>query len=212
MPLLCFGRGGRLQGIVTELDGGVKGDVFPGKERICPDIVTGLKDRQPMSVYLASIVSLVLAALSLGPSYAHVLESLPRLTVWSRELWRDATVFHRQFEWFARIGAPVDVAAIVAAFVLAYLLYDQRATFWLVVAGAAFLAAGLAAWLALVAPANAVLATWRPGSIPSNFDVIRRRWEIGHMVVAALKLCGLVFLCMAVASSPSSEIMLVSPE
>ena len=171
----------------------MKGDVFPGEERICPHIVTGLKDRQPMSVYLASIVSLV-------------------LTVWSRELWRDATVFHRQFEWFARIGAPVDVAAIVAAFVLAYLLYDQRATFWLVIAGAAFLAAGLAAWLALVAPANAVLATWRPGSIPSNFDVIRRRWEIGHMVVAALKLCGLVFLCMAVASSPSSEIMLVSPE
>ena len=118
----------------------MKGPVL-GRERIRPDIVTGLKDRQPMSVYLASIVSLVLAALSLGPSYAHVLESLPRLTVWSREL-RETTVFRRQFEWFARIGAPVDVAAIAAASALAILLYDQRATFWLVVAGAAFLAAG----------------------------------------------------------------------
>jgi len=189
----------------------VKGPVL-GKERIRPDIVTGLKDRPPMSVYLASIVSLVLAALSLGPSYAHVLESLPRLTVWSRELWRDATVFHRQFEWFARIGAPVDVAAIAAAFTLAFLLYDQRATFWLVVAAAAFLAAGLAAWLALVAPANTVLATWQPGPIPSGFDAIRRRWEIGHMVVAALKLCGFVLLCMAAASPSSGEVTLTSPE
>jgi hypothetical protein len=68
-----------------------------------------------MAVFLASIVSLVLAALSLGPSYAHVLEALPRLTVWPAELWRDATVFHRQFEWYALIGAPVDIAAIIAA-------------------------------------------------------------------------------------------------
>ena len=62
------------------------------------------------------------------------------------------------------------------------------------VAGAACLAAGLAAWFGFVAPANAVLATWQPGPIPADFDVIRMRWEIGHMIVAAFKLFGVVSL------------------
>ena len=163
-----------------------------------------------MLVYFASVVSLVLAALSLGPSYAHVLEALPRLTVWPAELWRDATVFHRQFEWYALVGAPVDVAAIIAAVVLVFLIRDRKPTFRLTVAGAACLAAGLAAWFGLVAPANAVLATWRPGSIPSDFDAIRTRWETGHMVVAAFKLCGLVLLCLAVAGPSLNHVRLTS--
>ena len=157
-----------------------------------------------MAVYLASVVSIVLAALSLGPSYAHVLEAPPRLAVWPAELWRDAMVFHRQFEWFALIGAPVDVAAIIAAVALAFVVRDRKPTFRLVISAAAFLAAALAAWFGLVAPANAVLATWKPGPIPSDFDAIRLRWETGHMVVAALKFCGLVLLCMAIAG-PSSH-------
>ena len=157
-----------------------------------------------MAAYIASVISLVLAALSLGPSYAHVLEALPRLTVWPAELWRDTTVFHRQFEWYALIGAPVDVAAIIAAFMFAFLARDRRSLFWLAVAGATCLAAALAAWFALVAPANAVLATWQPGPIPPDFDVIRTRWETGHMAVAAVKFCGFVLLCLA-ATVPSSD-------
>ena len=164
-----------------------------------------------MAVYLATIASLVLAALSLGPSYAHVLEALPRLTVWPAELWRDTTVFHRQFEWYALIGAPIDVAAIIAAVTLAFLVRDLRPTFRLAVAGAACLAVGLAAWFALVAPANAVLATWQPGPIPPDFDVIRMRWETGHMVVAAFKLCGFVLLCLAVAGPSLNDVKLMSP-
>jgi hypothetical protein len=163
-----------------------------------------------MAVFLASIVSLVLAALSLGPSYAHVLEALPRLTVWPAELWRDATVFHRQFEWYALIGAPVDIAAIIAAVALAFLVRDRKPMFRPAVAGAACLAAGLAAWFGFVAPANAVLATWQPGPIPADFDVIRMRWEIGHMIVAAFKLFGVVMLCVAVARPALNDAKLTS--
>ena len=116
-------------------------------------------------------------------------------------------MFHRHFEWFALIGAPVDIAAIVAAFALAFLVRDRPATYLLVVApGAAFMATALAAWFGIVAPANAVLATWKPGPIPPDFDIVRIRWESGHMVVAALKFCGLVLLCLGVAGqSPGNE-------
>lgn len=36
--------------------------------------------------YLTGFATLLFTALSLGPSFAHVLEALPRLTVWSPEL------------------------------------------------------------------------------------------------------------------------------
>lgn len=127
------------------------------------------------------------------------------------QLWRDATVFHRQFEWFALIGAPMDVAAIIAAIALAYLLHDRKPTFWLAVAGAICLAAGLAAWFGLVAPANAVLATWKPGPIPPDFDIIRTRWETGHMAVAALKLGGFVLLSLAACSQSSGKVRSAPP-
>ena len=39
-------------------------------------------------------LALLLAALSLGASYAHVLEAPPRLNDWPPELWREAADAH----------------------------------------------------------------------------------------------------------------------
>lgn len=143
-----------------------------------------------MVVYFTGLVSLLLAALSLGPSFAHVLEAPLRLFVWAPELWREATVFNGQFALFAKVGGPLDVTTILAACFLSYLLANERPAFWFALAGAAFFAGGLAAWFTLVAPANAILATWKPGPIPPDFEAIRLRWETGHMAVAALKVLG----------------------
>ena len=62
-----------------------------------------------MRLLITKTVALVIAALSLAPSFAHALESYPRLMIWSPELWRDATVFNAQFWLFAVIGAPIDI-------------------------------------------------------------------------------------------------------
>ncbi|AFL49815.1 hypothetical protein ABIE78_004405 [Sinorhizobium fredii] len=150
-----------------------------------------------MVLYLTAFASLLLSALSLGPSFAHVLEAPPRLTVWSPELWREATVFNGQFALFAKVGAPLDVGSILIAFLLTYLLANERPAFWFALGGAVLLAAGLAAWFTIVAPANAILATWKPGPIPPDFAAVRLRWEAGHMTVAAAKLIGFVFICVA---------------
>ncbi|TCS09123.1 DUF1772 domain-containing protein [Rhizobium sp. BK418] len=153
-----------------------------GKERFIPGL---------------GIATLFLAALSLGPSYAHVLEAGPRLAVWSPELWREATVFNGQFEYFALIGAPVDVAAILCSVLLAFLLYDERPAFALALCGTALFAAALTAWFVLVAPMNAILSLWTAGPLPPDFEAVRHRWETGHMVVAALKGFGFLFLTAA---------------
>ena len=62
-----------------------------------------------MRLLYRSLFVLTLAALSLGPSFAHVLEAPPRLTIWSPELWREATVFNGQFQLFATIGGPLRI-------------------------------------------------------------------------------------------------------
>ena len=150
-------------------------------------------------------VCIVVAALSLGPSFAHVLEAVPRLTVWPPELWRQATVFHAQFEWFAVAGATFDTSVIPLLAILAFLLRRERYSFRLAVAATFFYAAALATWFAWVGPANAILATWKPGPVPADFFAVRDRWETGHMVVAGLKFLGFLVLIAATLNAGRSR-------
>ena len=142
-----------------------------------------------------SVLTAFVAALSLGPSFAHVLESLPRLTKWSPALWRETTVFNAQFLLFLLIGAPLDIAAILCPAVLAWMLRGEPRAFWFVLAASLLYALALVLWTVLVRPANGVLATWAPGPIPGNFETTRLRWETGHMAVTAAKALGFISLC-----------------
>ena len=65
----------------------------------------------------------------------------------------------------------------------------------------ALFALALLAWAAIVSPANAVMATWTPGPLPSSFHSIQHRWEIGHMLVASLKLLGFAATSLSVLLS-----------
>ena len=151
-------------------------------------------------LYLWSLLAAAVAALSLGPSFAHVLEAVPRLMVWSPELWREATVFNAQFEYFAIVGAPLDVGVIIVLAVLTFLLRRRKRAFRLVLAATLLYAAALATWFLWVAPANAVLATWTQGPVPADFAAVRDRWEAGHMAVAVWKLLGFVALACGLLS------------
>jgi hypothetical protein len=152
-----------------------------------------------MRLLVVKIIALVVAALSLAPSYAHALESYPRLIIWSPELWRDATVFNAQFWLFAVIGAPIDILAIVVPAGLTILLRGKRPQFILALAATLCFALGLVLWFAIVAAANGVLATWTPGPVPADFDAVRRQWEFGHLTIAGVKLIAFVLLALACA-------------
>jgi hypothetical protein len=157
-------------------------------------------------LFLWSLLSVVIAALSLGPSFAHVLEAVPRLTVWSPELWREATVFNAQFEYFAIVGAPLDVGAVIVLAILAYLVRRERRVFRLVLAAVLLCAAALATWFLWVAPANAVLASWTRGPVPPDFNTVRDSWETGHMAVAAFKFIGFIALACALLPARHGEL------
>ena len=134
-------------------------------------------------VTACAVVAVVIAALSLGLSFAHVLEAPPRLNIWPPELWRETTVFNGQFKFFAVLGGPLDVAAVL-----------------LFAAAALFYAVALALWFGLVAPANAIMATWTPGPVPADFHAVQLRWETGHMAMATAKLIGFVFAALALVA------------
>lgn len=142
--------------------------------------------------------SLILAALSLGLSFAHALEAPPRLRVWPPAFWREATVFKGQYRWFGAVGGPVEAAAV--ALVGAVAAVDWPAGPWRISLAAALLfLVALGIWLTVVRPANAVMAGWTPGAALADVEPVRRRWESGHIIMAALKLVG--FACLAVRAS-----------
>ncbi|MBJ6128307.1 DUF1772 domain-containing protein [Microvirga splendida] len=159
---------------------------------------------------ILSLLVLTVSALSLGPSFAHVLEAPPRLAIWSPELWREATVFNGQFRLFAFIGGPLDISAILGTAFLAYMLRSERQRFRLALAGCLLFALSLAVWFAWVAPANSILATWEPGPIPEDFQSVRNRWETGHMAVAGFKLLGFMVTALSVIT-PSRGALPATP-
>jgi hypothetical protein len=154
-----------------------------------------------MAVLIWRFAALVVAALSLGPSFAHALEAPPRLALWSPELWRQATVFTGQFALFRSVGGPLDVAVIPLLAGVTFLARRDRRACGFAVAATLLFAAALAAWFALVAPANTVLATWTPGPVPADFAAVRDRWESGHVVIAAFKLAGFSALALSVLAT-----------
>ena len=129
--------------------------------------------QRSLLVTACAVVAVVIAALSLGLSFAHVLEAPPRLNIWPPELWRETTVFNGQFKFFAVLGGPLDVAAVLAPAALAFALRGTRQTSLLFAAAALFYAVALALWFGLVAPANAIMATWTPGPVPADFHAVQ---------------------------------------
>ncbi len=103
------------------------------------------------SAVVSSFFAILVMALSLGPSFAHLLEAPPRLTAWPPELWREATVFHGQFAYFAIVGAPLDVGAIVLGAIMTVVVRRRRPAFRLAMAGTILFAVSLATWISVVA-------------------------------------------------------------
>lgn len=146
-------------------------------------------------LFVVRIATLMLAALSLGLSFAHLLEAPPRLH-WAPDLWIAATVFGAQFALFGTLGAVIDVAAVAAALYLAR-VSRGRAGGEFALGGALLLGLGLIAWLGIVFPANQAMAGWTPAYAPDNFEAVRSRWETGHALIAGLKLTAFVSLLIS---------------
>ena len=155
-----------------------------------------------MGLRVARFAALLLAALSLTMTSAHVLE-LPQKMQYSAELY--ATVNGTLYRQFAIVGGVYTIAAIVAAAVLAVLARRHGAGFGWALAGALCLATAFVMWLAIVAPVNARIAAAlgaAPETVPALWMELRPRWEYGHAAGFVVQLAGLCALILSALAGP----------
>ncbi|MGF1595129.1 MAG: hypothetical protein ACFCUW_17750 [Kiloniellaceae bacterium] len=124
-------------------------------------------------------IALVLTALALVPSGAHLLE-LPGKIGLSQD---DYFVVQEIYRGWALFGF-VLVGAITATFVLAVLLYGSRTPFVLACAAFLLITTTLAVFYLGAFPANQATGNWTV--VPDNWRALRSQWEFGHATAAVL--------------------------
>jgi hypothetical protein len=143
-------------------------------------------------------LTLVLAALALTMTSAHVLE-LPQKMQYDAQLY--SAVNTTLYRYFATIGGVYSLGSIVAAGVLAFLVRQHQATFLWTLAAAALFVLWFISWLTFVAPVNAQVATAlqsAPETVPALWMQLRARWEYGHAAGFVLQLLGFCALVISV--------------
>ena len=165
-----------------------------------------------MPLLLWRLLTLLLVALSMALSFCHLMEMPVRLS-WEPILWMETTNFGGLYYLFGSVGAVIDVAAILAAAILCFLVRRKLPSFYFTVVGAALMAIGLAVWFTFVAPMNAIMATWAPGSIPTEFIPVHNQWEYSHAVIALIKIGGLsaIFISVLADTRPFERLQAQKP-
>ena len=142
-------------------------------------------------------ITIVLSALALTMTSAHVLE-LPQKMTYTAEMY--AAVNTTLYRYFAIVGGPYQIGSIVSAIVLTVLL-RRSVTFRWTLAGTLLLIAAFVSWLVLVLPVNREVAAAldvSPETVPSLWLRLRDRWEYGHATGFVLHLAGFCALVMSV--------------
>ena len=141
--------------------------------------------------------TLLLAALGLTLGAAHLLE-MPQKMKYEGELYADVT--STLYLLFGVVGGAVQVGAVVAAAVLAFVLL-RNPSFRLTLLGTLGLVLSLVLWGPIVAPVN---AEWGrviesgPASVPAAYARLRPRWEYGHVAAFAAWFAGFCLLLLSV--------------
>ena len=129
----------------------------------------GSEREKPVLLKATRLVAILLAALTLGMGFCHLLQ-LPSRMGWDQYLWVGSTVQGGLYNLFGSIGAVIDVAAVIALALLAYFVREHaRPGFRLAVAAALLFALALILWWVLVYPVNVELAKWVNGPVPSDW-------------------------------------------
>jgi hypothetical protein len=142
-------------------------------------------------------ITLLLAALGMVMGGAHALELPPKMQ-YDPVMYADVT--KTLYRFFGLIGGPLQVASVLSAVFLVYLVHG-RASLHLTLFGTLCLFLSLALWFALVAPVN---AEWlqviesAPASVPSAYLRLRPRWEYGHVAAFIAWSIGFSLLLLSV--------------
>ena len=154
------------------------------------------RDQRELVIRTWRLVTILLAALSMGTVLCHLLEMPAKLT-YTGALW--LTLLQTLYPpLFGKVGAFFEVGAIVSAWILAYLLRLRRSAFIWTVAGALCLLVAHAAFWLWIAPVNSTMAPLTPDTLPADWMTLRDQWEFTHTARAILQFAGLAALICSV--------------
>jgi hypothetical protein len=148
-------------------------------------------------------ITITLTALLMGATFRHVLES-PAKMRYPAELY---LTLHRTLYVASgppNIGSFIEIGAILAALALVFLTRKRRPAFWLTLAGAAFLAAGLVVYFAFVEPANVEMKAMSLNAPPACWTRWRVQWEYGHIAHFTFHLLGFSAMALSIIFDTSA--------
>src|SRR4030095_4101810 len=157
------------------------------------------------------LAALTLTALTMGLSFAHVLE-MPAKLVYPPDLY--IALQNSLYAYFGppNLGAFVEPGAILAVWILAYQVRHRRPAFRLTLGAAlCLLVAFPLVFFVFTQPANEVFQAARPASVPANFEAYRDQWEFSHAGRFVLHLAGFAFLTLSVLVRPRAPRTELSP-
>ena len=142
-------------------------------------------------------ITITLTALLMGTTFCHVLES-PAKMRYPAELY--LTLHRTLYVAFGppNVGAFIEIGAILAAVALVFLTRKRRPAFWLTLAGAAFLVAGLVVYFVFVEPANVAMKAMSLNAPPGSWTQWRDQWEYGHIAHFIFHLLGFSTLALSI--------------
>jgi hypothetical protein len=141
------------------------------------------RTNRPATLHVLRFSSIMTTALAAAAAVAHLLE-MPAKRRYERSMY---VRLHRTlYSNFGRVAGPAEAAAVVTTGMLAWRLRQRHATTIAPAAAAGCLAAAHGAFWTVVNPVNVEMLRWRLDAIPSDWSMLRDRWEYGHAARACL--------------------------
>jgi hypothetical protein len=148
-------------------------------------------------------ITIILTALLMGTAFCHVLEMPAKMKI-DGPLWM--TLQQTLYQAFATVGGPIEIGAIIAATVLAFLVRGKRQAFYLTLVAAISLAAAFfVVGLMITNAVNGEVAKWTAESIPSNWMQQRAQWEYSHATRFFLQFIGFSALLLSILLETRNE-------
>jgi len=143
-----------------------------------------------MTVRLLLFASIMLVAIAVAATWAHLLEMPAKMTL-SREQYFTVQQIYRGWAW---LGVVIFVA-LASTSALTVLARPDQAIVWAAAASTACIVLALVVFFSYTFPANQATGNWTV--IPDNWATLRRHWEYAHAAEALLYFAALLFLAAA---------------
>lgn len=143
-------------------------------------------------------ITLILVALSLGMSFCHALELLPKMS------YNGSLYVTLQNSLYLLFGPPgpgafIEPGAVLAALVLLFLVRKRRPAFPLtLIASVCLLLAFPIIFFLFIEPVNVVFRNATPASVPVDWMRLRNQWEYSHAARFVLQLIAFSALVLSV--------------